>query len=70
MGLPNKGEVKGKVEKVKGRMKESVGAATGDERLESEGRAEQVKGEAREGLNRTRRRIGEAIEDVGEDIQR
>ena len=70
MGLPNKGEVEGKIENLKGRAKESIGAATGDERLKSEGRVDQVKGQAREGLNRARRKIGEAIEDVGEDIQR
>lgn len=70
MGLPNKGEVKGKVEQAIGRVKETVGVATDNERLENEGRADQVKGNVREGVNRVRRNVGEAIEDIGEDIQR
>ena len=55
MGLPNSGEVKGKFEQAKGRVKESIGAATDNDRLRTEGRAavEMVRGLSDEQLDRT-----------------
>ncbi|MER7519275.1 CsbD family protein [Streptomyces sp. NPDC126499] len=38
---------KAKTEQAKGKIKEAAGRLTGDERLEAEGREEQVKGDAR-----------------------
>ncbi|MCA1731715.1 MAG: CsbD family protein [Actinobacteria bacterium] len=38
----------GGVDKTKGRMKEAVGALTGDDRLKKEGRSDQRKGTAKE----------------------
>jgi len=70
MGLPNKGEVKGKVEQVVGHVKESVGNATNDERLADEGRADQLRGDVREGVDHARRKVGEVIEDIGDSIKR
>lgn len=70
MGLPNKGEVKGKVEQAIGRVKETVGVATDNERLEREGEADQVRGNIREGASHARRKVGEVIEDIGESIKR
>ncbi|MET9378252.1 CsbD family protein [Streptomyces sp. NPDC003035] len=40
-------KMKAKGEQAKGKLKEAAGRATGDEALEAEGRAEQVKGDAR-----------------------
>ena len=40
----NKDQIRGKVENIKGRIKEAMGAATGDKRAEGEGLAERVKG--------------------------
>ncbi|GGT78684.1 MULTISPECIES: CsbD family protein [Streptomyces] len=37
-----------KSEQAKGKLKEAAGRATGNERLEAEGRAEQVQGDARD----------------------
>ncbi|MGW0469166.1 CsbD family protein [Streptomyces sp. NPDC003027] len=39
---------KAKTEQAKGKIKEAAGRLTGDERLEAEGRGEQVKGDARD----------------------
>ncbi|MEV6963236.1 CsbD family protein [Streptomyces sp. NPDC051207] len=39
---------KAKMDQLKGKGKEAVGRATGNERLEAEGRADQVKGDARQ----------------------
>ncbi|CAM5277857.1 CsbD family protein [Streptomyces xanthochromogenes] len=40
-------KAKSKVEQAKGKVKEKAGSAVGNERLEAEGRGEQVKGDAR-----------------------
>jgi uncharacterized protein YjbJ (UPF0337 family) len=69
----NKDEMIGKLENLKGRVKEALGAASGDKRTQAEGFAERVKGavqkkfgEAKEAISRhdaqddeeaTRRRI-------------
>lgn len=37
-----------KTDQVKGKIKETAGRATGNERLTAEGRADQVKGDARQ----------------------
>jgi uncharacterized protein YjbJ (UPF0337 family) len=54
MGLDNK--VSNKAEEVKGQTKETVGKATDDEELETEGRADQTKGNLKQ--------AGEKIKDV------
>ncbi len=70
MGLPNRDEVEGKFDQVKGKTKETIGRAVDDEELEAEGGADRVKGDVQEGLGKTRRKVGEAIEDVGDAIKR
>lgn len=40
----NRDQVKGGLEKAKGNVKETVGKATGNQRMESEGKADQVSG--------------------------
>ena len=68
--MKNRDEVEGLAENVKGRIKEAAGALTGNTDLESEGANERAGGELQEGLGRARRKIGEAIEDIGEDVKR
>jgi uncharacterized protein YjbJ (UPF0337 family) len=68
MGLPNRDEIEGKFDQAKGKVKESVGRAIDDEELEAEGSAEHAGGKVSEGFGTTRRKVGEAIEDVGENI--
>ena len=68
MGLPNKDEVEGKWDQAKGKTKETIGRAIDDEELEAEGGADRVKGNVKEGVGTARRKIGEAIEDVGDAI--
>ncbi|MFD8619411.1 CsbD family protein [Streptomyces sp. NPDC059513] len=41
-------KTKAKTEQAKGKVKEAAGRAVGNERLTSEGRADQVKGDARQ----------------------
>ena len=70
MGLPNKDEVEGKFDQAKGKVKEGVGRAIDDRDLEAEGRADDAKGNIKEGFGKARRKVGEAIEDVGDAISR
>lgn len=70
MGLPNRDEVEGKWDQAKGKTKEVIGQAIDDEELEAEGGADRVKGSVKEGLGTARRKVGEAIEDVGDAIKR
>lgn len=68
MGLPNRDELEGKFDKAKGQVKESAGRALNDRDLEAEGEADQAGGDVKEGFGRARRKVGEAIEDLGDKI--
>ena len=68
MGLPNRDEVEGKLDQAKGKVKETVGKAIDDDELEAEGRADHAGGKIEEGFGKARRKVGEAIEDVGDKI--
>ena len=61
-------EIKGKAKQVKGTTKEKLGKLTGSRDLQEEGAQERAVGKVQEGLGKTRRKIGEAVEDLGEDI--
>jgi uncharacterized protein YjbJ (UPF0337 family) len=64
----NRDEMKGKVEKAKGYIKEEVGEALNDPELEAEGRAERDAGKLREGFGKAKRKVGEAVDDVADKI--
>ena len=68
MGLPNKDEIEGKFDQVKGKTKEGIGRALDDRDLEAEGRADNAGGNIKEGFGKARRKVGEAIEDVGDKL--
>ncbi len=70
MGLPNKDEVKGKFDQAKGGIKENVGRAINDKDLEGEGKADRASGNAQEGWGKTKRKVGEAVEDIGDAIKK
>lgn len=68
MGLPNRDEVEGKLDQARGKVKGTVGRAIDDRDLESEGNADRAGGKVQEGFGQARRKVGEAIEDIGESI--
>ena len=70
MGIPNRDEVEGKFDQAKGAIKENVGDAIDDERMQSEGAAERAGGHVQEGFGTARRKVGEAVEDLGDKIGR
>lgn len=70
MGAPNKDELEGKFDQAKGSVKEGLGRITGDEELENEGTADKLKGDVQEGWGGAKRKVGDALEDVGDAIKR
>ena len=65
----NRDELNGKVDRLKGRLKEEVGRSTGDLDLQDEGVADQVGGNIEEGFGKARRKVGDALHDVAHKIR-
>jgi uncharacterized protein YjbJ (UPF0337 family) len=65
----NRDEIRGKAEKAKGYIKEETGEAINDPDLEAEGRGERAAGKLREGFGKTKRKVGEAVDDVVDDMK-
>jgi uncharacterized protein YjbJ (UPF0337 family) len=61
-------EVKGKGKQVKGAVKEQLGKLAGDRNLEDSGTADRVEGDVQEGFGKTKRKTGEAVEELGKRI--
>jgi len=70
MSLPNKDEIKGKLNQAKGTVKEKLGRASGDTVVEAEGADERVSGDLQSGFGEARRKTGDAIKDLGKKIGR
>ena len=66
----NRDEVEGKAKEIKGRVKQGVGDLTDDQNLHDEGVADEAEGEVQKGYGTAKRKVGEAIEDVGEAIKK
>jgi uncharacterized protein YjbJ (UPF0337 family) len=66
----NKDEMQGKIDQVKGRAKQAAGDLTDDEKLKDEGAVDEAAGDVQEAFGKGRRKVGEAIEDIGEQIKR
>jgi uncharacterized protein YjbJ (UPF0337 family) len=65
----NRDELEGKTEKVKGRVKQAWGDATNDERIHDEGVADEAAGNVQEGFGKARRKVGETLDDVADQIK-
>jgi uncharacterized protein YjbJ (UPF0337 family) len=57
-------QTKGKIENLKGRAKQAVGAMTGNKELEAEGAAERVKGAGQELAGKAQRKVEDTAEDL------
>jgi uncharacterized protein YjbJ (UPF0337 family) len=68
--MKNRDEIEGTKEQVKGKTKQAWGDLTDDERLHDEGVADEAAGEVQEGFGKARRKVGEAIEDIGEGLKK
>ncbi len=59
----NKDRVEGSLAQAKGKMKEVAGKVTGDSKLETEGKADQVAGKVQNAVGGFKDAVKEAIED-------
>jgi uncharacterized protein YjbJ (UPF0337 family) len=66
----NKDELNGHADKIKGKLKQATGDLTDNERLHDEGVADEAAGDVQEGFGRARRKVGEAVEDLGDKLKR
>jgi uncharacterized protein YjbJ (UPF0337 family) len=65
----NKNERDGKVDQAKGKVKQAVGALTGDENLQAEGQIDETVGKVEAAVGRTSRKAGDAITRVGKAVK-
>ena len=68
--MKNRDELEGQKEQIKGKAKQAWADITDNERLRDEGVADEAEGDVQEGFGRARRKVGEAIEDLGENLKR
>lgn len=66
----NRDELDGKADQLKGKLKQAAGDLTDNDRLHDEGVADEAAGTVQEGFGRSRRKLGEAIEDIADRIKR
>lgn len=68
--MKNRDEFEGQAEQVKGKAKQAWGDLTDNERVHDEGVADEAAGTVQEGYGRAKRKVGEAIEDIGENLKK
>ena len=66
----NQDELRGKADQLKGRVKDTVGKATGDERLRDEGAMDEASGEVQETFGKAKRKVNDVIEDISDESKR
>jgi uncharacterized protein YjbJ (UPF0337 family) len=66
----NNDEIKGKTDQAKGRIKQAVGDLKNDEELHDEGVADEASGRVQESFGQGKRKVGEAIEDIGKNVKK
>jgi len=70
MRLPNKAEIKGKINKARGTVKENIGHAVGNRTMETQGAADRRKGSVQETVGKARRKVGDAVKDLGNTLRK
>jgi uncharacterized protein YjbJ (UPF0337 family) len=66
----NRDELEGKAEALKGKMKQAAGDLTDDANLHDEGVADEAAGDTQDAFGHARRKVGEAIEDIGNAVKK
>jgi len=66
----NRDELEGKLDRAKGEVKQAFGDATNNDRIHDEGVVDEASGKVQEGFGTARRKVGEVVEDLGENIKR
>jgi uncharacterized protein YjbJ (UPF0337 family) len=65
----NKNERHGKVDQIKGQIKQAVGTVTNDAQLKAEGQAEETIGKAREAVGHVTHKAADAIQHVVKTVK-
>lgn len=63
----DKKNIEGGLDNLKGRVKETVGVATGDRELEGEGKLDQLKGKIKDAAGNLREGIKDKLDDLDRD---
>ena len=66
----NRDEIKGKAEALKGKVKQAAGDLTNDPDLHDEGVADEAAGNVQDAFGHGRRKVGEALKDIGNAIKK
>jgi uncharacterized protein YjbJ (UPF0337 family) len=66
----NEDEVRGKINQTVGKVKEAAGRNSGDPVLEQDGASQRAEGDLEHGFGKARRKVGEALSDVGKKLGR
>jgi uncharacterized protein YjbJ (UPF0337 family) len=65
----NKNERNGTLDQAKGKVKQAVGAMTGNDKLKAEGRVDETVGKVETTVGRTTSKTGDAITRVGKAVK-
>jgi len=63
-------EVRGKVKKAKGKVKQAVGILSGDKKMEHEGSLQRAQGAIEEGFSKAYDKIGSVFTNIGKAISK
>jgi uncharacterized protein YjbJ (UPF0337 family) len=66
----NRDELEGKAEALKGKMKQAAGDLTDNPELHDEGAVDEAAGQTQDAFGKARRKVGEAIEDIGNAVKK
>ena len=68
--LMNRDELEGRKEQLKGKIKQAAGDLSDNERLHDEGVADEAVGDVQEAFGKGRRKVGEALDDLGDKLKK
>jgi uncharacterized protein YjbJ (UPF0337 family) len=66
----NRDEVEGKADELKGKLKQAAAHVTDDPALHDEGMTDETAGKVQGAIGTARRKVGEAVEDVGKTLKK
>jgi uncharacterized protein YjbJ (UPF0337 family) len=66
----NRDELEGKAGALKGKIKQAAGKITRDPKLHDEGVVDELAGKTQAAVGRTKRKVGEAIEHIGNVVKK
>ena len=66
----NRDELEGKAEALKGKVKQAAGDLTDNPDLHDEGVVDEAAGNTQGAIGKARRKVGEAIEDIGNAVKK